>query len=54
MSSPRSEWLELQDEYAALLPDARHVEAPTGHYVHDEDPDLVIRGIRTLLALLAF
>jgi len=45
-------WLELQDEYAALLPDARHVEAATGHYVQDEDPDLVVREIRSLLTLV--
>jgi pimeloyl-ACP methyl ester carboxylesterase len=42
-------WLELQDEYAALRPDARHVEAPTGHYVQDEDPDLVVTEILRLL-----
>ncbi len=42
-------WLELQDEYAALLPDARHVEANTGHYVQDQDPDLVVREILSLL-----
>ena len=45
-------WLQLQDEYAALLPDARHIEAATGHYVQDEDPDLVVREIRSLLALV--
>jgi pimeloyl-ACP methyl ester carboxylesterase len=45
-------WLDLQDEYAALLPDARHIEAPTGHYVHDEDPDLVVAEIRSLLTVV--
>jgi pimeloyl-ACP methyl ester carboxylesterase len=45
-------WLELQDEYAALRPDARHVEAATGHYIHEEDPDLVIKEIRSLLTLV--
>jgi len=45
-------WLELQDEYAALRPDARHVEAATGHYIQDEDPDLVVTEIRSLLALV--
>lgn len=45
-------WLELQDEYAALRPDARHIEAPTGHYVQDEDPDLVVDEILRLLESL--
>lgn len=45
-------WLELQDEYAALRPDARHIEAATGHYIQDEDPDLVVREIRSLLTLV--
>ena len=43
-------WLELQDGYAGLRPDARHIEVPTGHYVHDEDPDLVVDEILSLLA----
>jgi pimeloyl-ACP methyl ester carboxylesterase len=42
-------WLELQDEYAALRPDARHIEASTGHYVQDEAPDLVVDEILKLL-----
>lgn len=42
-------WLELQDEYAALRPDARHIEASTGHYVQDEDPDLVVNEILRLV-----
>jgi pimeloyl-ACP methyl ester carboxylesterase len=42
-------WLDLQAEYAALVADARHVPAETGHYVHEEDPDLVIREIQSLL-----
>jgi pimeloyl-ACP methyl ester carboxylesterase len=46
-------WLELQDEYAALLPDARHVKADTGHYVHDADPDLVVREILSVLDRVA-
>ena len=29
---------ELQDDYAALVPGARHAETETGHYVHDEEP----------------
>jgi len=43
-------WLELQDEYAALRPDSVHIETPTGHYVQDENPDLVLTEIRNLLA----
>jgi len=43
-------WLELQDGYAGLRPDARHIEVPTGHYVHEEDPDLVVDEILSLLA----
>lgn len=42
-------WLEVQSEYAALTPDARHVLADTSHYVHDDDPDLVISEIEALL-----
>ena len=44
-------WLEAQDDFAtALTPDARHVLADTSHYVHEDDPDLVEKEIRTLLA----
>ena len=44
-------WLKIQDEFAATLtPDARHVLADTGHYVHVDDPDLVVMEIRALLA----
>jgi pimeloyl-ACP methyl ester carboxylesterase len=44
-------WLDVQDQFAiTLTPDARHVLADTGHYVHDEDPDLVEVEIRALLA----
>jgi pimeloyl-ACP methyl ester carboxylesterase len=43
-------WLELQDGYAKLRPDARHVKVPTGHYVHNEDPDLVVDEILRLVA----
>lgn len=42
-------WADLQAEHARLRPDARHVPADTGHYVHIDDPDLVLREIiRTL------
>jgi pimeloyl-ACP methyl ester carboxylesterase len=44
-------WLELQDQFAtALTPDARHVLADAGHYVQEQDPDLVTTEIRALLA----
>lgn len=42
-------WLEVQDEYAALTPGARHVLADTGHYVHDDDPELVVAEIKAML-----
>ena len=44
-------WLKVEDEFAATLtPDARHVLADTGHFVHVDDPDLVEMEIRALLA----
>ena len=44
-------WLNAQDEFAtALTPDARHVLADTGHFVHVDDPRLVEMEIRALLA----
>lgn len=43
-------WLELQDQYAQLRPDARHIKVPTGHYIHEENPDLVVDEILSLLA----
>lgn len=43
-------WLDAQETYAALTPDARHVLADTSHYVHEDDPDLVEQEIRDLLA----
>ena len=49
----QSAWLEMQAEYAALTPDARHVRADTGHYVHDENPDLVVAEIEAMLATVA-
>jgi pimeloyl-ACP methyl ester carboxylesterase len=42
-------WLDAQDQYAALTPSARHVVAETSHYVHTDDPDLVLSEIRMLL-----
>lgn len=43
-------WIKAQEGYAALTPDARHVEADTTHYVQNDDPDLVEQEIRDLLA----
>jgi pimeloyl-ACP methyl ester carboxylesterase len=44
-------WLKIHDEFAATLtPGARHVLTETGHYVHVDDPDLVVLEIRALLA----
>ena len=45
-------WLDAQEAYAALTPDARHVLADTSHYVQNDDPDLVEREIRDVLAQL--
>lgn len=42
---------ELQDELAALTPDARHVIASrSGHYIQIEQPELVIEAIRQVVA----
>jgi len=44
-------WLKTQDEFAAAVtPNARHVLADTGHFVHVDDPDMVEMEIRALLA----
>lgn len=40
-----------QDDVAALVPGARHIIAPTGHYVHSERPDLVIEAVRHVVDL---
>jgi pimeloyl-ACP methyl ester carboxylesterase len=46
-------WLDGHVRFAATLtPDARHVLANTGHYVQEEDPDLVELEVRTILARL--
>jgi hypothetical protein len=42
-------WIEAQEAYAHLTPDARHVLAATSHYVQTDDPDLVEAEIRALL-----
>lgn len=48
-----AEWLKLQEEHARLRPDARHVRASTSHYVHADDPDLVVSEITRMLETLA-
>jgi pimeloyl-ACP methyl ester carboxylesterase len=45
-------WTDLQAEHARLRPDARHVSAAAGHYVHADDPDLVVAEITRMLATL--
>ena len=45
-------WLGLQDEHARLRPDARHIQAATSHYVHVDDPDLVVSEIIHMLEAL--
>ena len=45
-------WAALQAEHARLRPDARHVSAEAGHYVHVDDPDLVVAEIMRMLASL--
>lgn len=45
-------WIEAQEAYAAMTPDAVHVLAETSHYVHNDDPDLVLSEIRGLLGRL--
>lgn len=38
-------WLDMQAEHARLRPDARHVKADAGHYIHQDAPDLVVDEI---------
>jgi hypothetical protein len=42
-------WLDAQAAYAHLTSQTKHVLAETSHYVHDDDPDLVVSEIRALL-----
>jgi len=44
-------WGEHQKDLAALVPGARHVLTPTGHYIHYERPGLVIEAIRHVVDL---
>lgn len=45
-------WSALQAEHAGLQPNARHVLAEAGHYVHVDDPDLVVEEILRMLDAL--
>ena len=43
-------WVQMQEELAALSSDSEHITAPeVGHYMHLDDPDLVIQAIRNLV-----
>lgn len=43
-------WAQLQDELVALSTDSEHIHAETaGHYVHLDEPDLVIQAIHDLV-----
>jgi pimeloyl-ACP methyl ester carboxylesterase len=43
-------WMRMQDELAALSSDSEHITAPeVGHYMHLDDPDLVVQAIRDLV-----
>lgn len=43
-------WVQMQDELAALSTDSEHISArEAGHYVHLDDPDLVIQAILDLV-----
>jgi pimeloyl-ACP methyl ester carboxylesterase len=44
-------WARMQDELAALSSDTRHIRArKAGHYVHLDEPELVVRAILDLVA----
>jgi pimeloyl-ACP methyl ester carboxylesterase len=45
--------LELSDGYARLRPDARHVVVATSHYVHSDNPGLVVDEIDRILDVVA-
>lgn len=43
-------WRQMQDELAALSTESTHIIAEgSGHYVHLDDPELVIRAIKDLV-----
>jgi pimeloyl-ACP methyl ester carboxylesterase len=44
-------WVQMQEELAALSSDSEHITAPgAGHYMHLDDPDLVVKAIRDLVS----
>lgn len=44
-------WLELQRELATRSPRSEHIVAPnSGHYIHNDEPTLVIEAIRRVVA----
>jgi pimeloyl-ACP methyl ester carboxylesterase len=45
-------WLDMQAEHARLRPDARHVKADAGHYIHQDAPDLVVDEILRMVDAL--
>ena len=45
-------WAALQAEHARLRPDVRHVSTDAGHYVHIDDPDLVVAEITRMVATI--
>lgn len=46
-------WLDMQAEHARLRPDARHVKADAGHYIHEDAPDLVVDEILRMVDSLS-
>jgi hypothetical protein len=52
-SAPTAEWdvwAQMQDEMATLSSDSVHIHADkAGHYMHLDDPDLVVKAIRNLV-----
>jgi pimeloyl-ACP methyl ester carboxylesterase len=43
-------WVQMQDELAALSSESKHITArEVGHYIHVDDPDLVIQAICDLV-----
>ena len=47
--SVKPAWVQMQEELAALSSDSEHVMCDAGHYIHLDEPDLVIREIRDLV-----
>jgi pimeloyl-ACP methyl ester carboxylesterase len=44
-------WLELQAELATRSPQSEHIVAPdSGHYIHNDEPALVIDAVRRVIA----